>query len=620
MKQAVSRRQFGAALASAGVLSAQSDRPNILWITCEDTGPHLGCYGDKYARTPNLDALAARGARYRMAWSNAPVCAPARTAIIAGMYPNSTGGEHMRSQVRMPEGMTMYPCHLREAGYYVTNNAKEDYNLEHTGKVWNESSPRAHWRKRATGQPFFSIFNFITTHESQIRKRPHKAVSDPAKVRVPAYHPDTPEVRQDWAQYYDNIATMDGQAGEVLKQLEQDGLSDSTIVFFYGDHGAGMPRGKRWPYNSGLQVPLIVYVPEKWKALAPEGYAPGGQIGRLVSFVDLAPTLLSIVGVKPPEYMQGRSFMGRHTAAAPEYLFGLRGRMDERVDCVRSATDGRYVYLRHFMPHRIYGQHIAYLWEMPTTQVWKKQFDDRKLNGAQQAFWKEKPSEELYDLQTDPDEINNLAASPKHRDTLLRMRKAVHDWMLSIRDVGILPEGDMLARSGAALAPYAMAKDRKQYPIADVLRVAEMASLRAPGAAPELARSLGHSDPAVRFWAATGLRILGASAVASHSESLRKTLSDTAPAPRIAAAEALGLYSPEKDLSAALDVLAELSAAGKHGAATAILAMNALTALGDKGRPALDRIREADMKDTRSPERLREYPARLKKSLLEPAN
>ena len=285
----------------------------------------------------------------------------------------------------------------------------------------------------------------------------------------------------------------------------------------------------------------------------------------------------------------------------------------------RSATDGRYVYLRHFMPHRIYGQHIAYLWEMPTTQVWKKQFDEGKLNASQQAFWREKPSEELYDLHRDPDEIDNLAASPKNRETLLRLRKAVHDWMLRIRDVGILPECDMLARSGASRAPYAMARDREKYPVAEVLGAAELATARVPAAAPELARSLGHRDPAVRFWAATGLRILGAAAVIEHEEALRKALSDPEPAPRIAAAEALGLYSSEALRNASLHVLAELSSAGKHGAATALLAMNAVTALGDKGRPALERIREADMNDTRSPERLREYPARLKKSLLEAA-
>src|SRR6266545_2020752 len=302
----LTRRGFTAALGGGTLAAAPpAERPNILWLTCEDIGPQLGCYGDAYADTPNLDRLAAGGMRYRYAWSNAPVCAPARTTIISGLYPPSTGSEHMRSMTSLAPEMKMYPTLLREAGYYTSNNAKEDYNLEHTGKVWDESSQRAHWRKRAPGQPFLSVFNFLITHESQVRTRPHKWIHDPGKAPVPPYHPDTLEVRQDWAQYYDNITTMDGMEAKVLKELHDDGLTDSTIVFFYGDHGAGMPRSKRWPYNSGLHVPLIVHVPEKFRHLAPKEYRPGGTSDRMAAFVDLAPTVASIAGIKPPAYMQG---------------------------------------------------------------------------------------------------------------------------------------------------------------------------------------------------------------------------------------------------------------------------------------------------------------------------
>jgi len=216
------------------------------------------------------------------AWSTVPVCAPARTAIITGVYPSSTGSEHMRSNVRMPAGWKMLPGYLREAGYYCTNNVKEDYNLEKPPGTWDESSNGAHWRKRAAGQPFFSVFNFTITHESQIRTRPHTWVHDPARVRVPAYHPDTPEVRQDWAQYYDNITTMDGQAGRLLDDLEKDGLAGETIVFFFGDHGSGMPRSKRWLYNSGLNVSIVVSIPEKFRHLAPRDYRAGTRNDRLV--------------------------------------------------------------------------------------------------------------------------------------------------------------------------------------------------------------------------------------------------------------------------------------------------------------------------------------------------
>lgn len=253
----ITRRVFAAGAASA-VLARGFDRPrpNILWITCEDTGPQLGCYGDPYANTPNLDRLASRGILYSHAWSNAPVCAPARTTIISGVYPTATGSEHMRSFTRLAPGMKMYPQFLREAGYYTGNNAKEDYNLAKPGgEVWDDSNAKAHWRRRKPGQPFFQIFNIEDSHESQIRKRPHTLIHDPAKVRIPAYHPDTPETRRDWAQDYDNITTVDGKAGKILADLEGDGLAEDTIVFFYGDHGSGMPRSKRWPYNSGLQVP-----------------------------------------------------------------------------------------------------------------------------------------------------------------------------------------------------------------------------------------------------------------------------------------------------------------------------------------------------------------------------
>jgi len=219
-----------------------AERPNILWITCEDTGQELGCYGDSYAETPNLDRLAARGLRYRNAWSNAPVCAPARTTIISGVYPPCTGAENMRSEVEMPAFMHMYPELLRQCGYYCTNNSKTDYNLRAPEKLWDECSGKAPYKNRQPGQPFFAIFNITVSHESQIRVRPHELKHDPAKAPLPAYHPDTPEVRHDWAQYYDKVTEMDAIAGKHLKELEQAGLADDTIVFFYGDHGPGMPR------------------------------------------------------------------------------------------------------------------------------------------------------------------------------------------------------------------------------------------------------------------------------------------------------------------------------------------------------------------------------------------
>ena len=602
---------FVAALAPPARGADAPARPNILWLTTEDTGPQLGCYGDAYADTPNLDRFAGRSLLYQNAWSNAPVCAPARTGIISGVYPTATGSEHMRSMVPMPAFMRMYPQVMREAGYYCTNNAKEDYNLAKAGKVWDESSGRAHYKNRQPGQPFLAVFNHTGTHESQIRKRPHTAVHDPAKAPLPAYHPDAPEVRQDWAQYYDNITTMDGWFGDQLKELADAGLADDTVVFFYGDHGSGMPRSKRWPYNSGLHVPLIVHVPQKWKHLAPPEYAAGGKTDRLVSFVDLAPTLFSLAGVKPPEWVQGRAFAGAHAAPPREYVFGFRGRMDERTDSVRSVRDKRYVYVRNFMPHRIYGQHLNYMFQTPATRVWKKMFDDGKLQGPQAIFWGAKPAEELYDLQADKDEVRNLAGSAEHREVLERMRAALRGWMLETRDVGLLPEGEIHARAKGS-TPYEMGQDKAKYDLPRVLEVAELASNGQAGAAGEMTNRLSDSDPAVRYWAATGLLARGSAAVGPARDKLAAALKDESPFVRIVAAEALGRFGSADDAKAALDVLIDLADVKRNGVYVAMPALAAVDALGEKAAPAKDRIAALPTAEPASTDpRMREYVPRL---------
>ena len=605
----MTRRTFTAALASP-VLAQEPARPNILWITCEDTGPHLGCYGDTYADTPNLDRLAGRSLRYLHAWSNAPVCAPARTTLISGVYPTATGSEHMRSAVEMPRGMSMYPQLLRQAGYYAANNVKEDYNLEKPGKVWDDSSAKAHWRNRASGQPFFSIFNFTISHESQIRTRPHKLIHDPAKARIPAYHPDTPEVRHDWAQYYDNITTMDRQAGGVLADLDKDGLADSTIVFFYGDHGSGMPRNKRWPYNSGCHVPLLVHIPERFRHLAPGDYKAGGTSDRLVSFVDFAPTLLSLIGARPPEWMHGHAFLGSHTAPEQPYVYGFRGRMDERYDLVRSVRDKRYVYLRHYMPHRIYGQHLAYMFETPTTQVWKRLFDEGKLNAAQRNFWETKPSEELYDLSNDRDEVNNLAESRQHRAVLERMRRAQQDLAVKIRDTGFLPEAEMHARAKGS-TPYEMSRDDKKYPMKAAMDAAGIAASRDMSALGKLTAALAHADSAVRYWGASGLLIRGEAAVSKSLDSLRTALKDASPSVRIPAAEALARYGAAEDLEPAMRTLLELAPQDTNGVYVSLAALNAIDAIGAKAKPWKSRIAAVPRTDPSLPAKLNGYVPRL---------
>lgn len=553
----------------------------------------MGCYGDKYASTPNIDRLAAKGMIYTHAWSNAPVCAPARTTIISGLYPPSTGAEHMRSLVAYPQGKAMFPHYLREAGYYCTNQSKTDYNLKDPGATWDASSARAHWKNRQGNQPFFAVFNSTKSHESQIRTRPHTPIHDPAKVRVPAYHPDTPEVRQDWAQYYDQVSAADADAGERLKELDAAGLAEETIVFYYGDHGSGMPRSKRWPFNSGLHVPLVVYIPEKFKALRPPEYQAGGKSDRLVSFVDLAPTVLSLAGIEPPAWMQGHAFLGQYQAPAQPYVYGFRNRMDERYDLVRSLTNGRYVYVRNYMPHKIYGQYLDYMFQTPTTRVWKRLHDEGRLTPAQDAFWKTKAPEELYDLQADPDEIHNLAAEPKHQELLATLRQAHRDWEAKIRDVGFLPEGEIHSRS-AGTSPFDMGHDENAYPFQRVFETAELASMLAPSAIPALKTALADdSDSAVRYWAALGILMRGGEGVRTAHEELVRALSDSSPYVRIVAAEALGQHGDGIDLERSLGVLADLGDGAKHGYFVNMAALNSLGALGaNKTAPLQKTIRQ----------------------------
>ncbi|MEX0676248.1 MAG: sulfatase-like hydrolase/transferase [Pirellulales bacterium] len=566
-------------------------RPNILWLTSEDHGPHMGCYGDTYASTPNVDALAARGVTYTRCWSNAPVCAPARTTLISGMYASSTGSEHMRSMVPYPAGKQMFPQILRGAGYYCTNNVKEDYNLVTPGEVWNDSSRQAHWKNGRAGQPFFAVFNSTKSHESQIRARPHKAVHDPAKVRIPAYHPDSPEVRQDWAQYYDKVSEADADAGERLRELDAAGLADDTIVFYFADHGSGMPRNKRWPYNSGLHVPLVVYIPDKLKALRSGDYVAGGKSDRLVSFVDFAPTVLSLAGVKPPQWVEGHAFLGPHAEEPQPHIYGFRGRMDERMDMVRSVTDGRYVYVRNYMPHRIYGQHLDYMWQTPTTRAWEQLHKQGKLNAAQDAFWKPKPPEELYDLASDPDEVHNLAGSAEHREILEKLRAAQRDLARRIRDVGFLPEGEIHSRSNGT-SPYDMARDDSKYPYEPIARTAELAAGLKPDAAGALVKSLEDRDSAVRYWAALGLLMRGKDGVEAGHGSLAASLADPSPYVRIVAAEALARFGEPADRPLALRVLADHADWSRSDVFVAMAALNALDQFADEAEPIKAKLRK----------------------------
>jgi uncharacterized sulfatase len=382
------------------------------------------------------------------------------------MYPTTIGSLHMRSKAVPPPGIKAFTEYLRAAGYYCTNNAKTDYNFEAPPSnrppdtVWDETSRTAHWRNRPDkSQPFFAVFNHEVTHEGQVRSddatyakntaalKPEE-FHDPSKAVLPPYYPDTPVVRKTWARYYDLITALDYQVERLLKQLEEDGLADNTIVFFWGDHGRGLTRGKRWVYDSGIRVPLIVRWPGKIK--------PGTVDDRMVSLIDLGPTVLSLASVKIPEHMQGQAFLGEQ-AKPREYVFAHRDRMDETYDMMRAVRDKRYKYIKNFYPGRPYAQYIAYMDEMPILKEMRRLYKDhfnalspdfgKALNDKQLIFFKpEKPPEELYDTTVDPHEVNNLAGSPQHQDVLKRMRAVLDKWQKETKDLGLVPEVELRER------------------------------------------------------------------------------------------------------------------------------------------------------------------------------
>ncbi len=500
----------------------------------------------------------------------------------------------------------MFPQYLRDAGYYVSNDAKEDYNLEKPGQVWDESSQRAHWRKRSPGQPFFAVFNFTVTHESRIRARPHQAVHDPARVRVPAYHPDTEESRTDWAQYYDKLSEMDTLAGQVPAQLREDGLEADTSVFCWADHGPGMPRGKRWTSNSGLNVPMMLYIPEKYRALRPSDYRKGGESRRLVGFIDLAPTVLSLAGIEPPAHLQGHAFAGPFEAPPQPYAYAFRGRMDERYDMVRSVRNERYIYIRNFMPHRIYGQYIRYVFQTPTTAVWRRLYAEGRLQPPRPISGRESPLKNSTTWPKIPTRRRTWPRVPSTGPFWSSFGAARREWSLAIRDLGFLPEDGIHSRS-AGVTPHEMGSDPARYPLDRIMRMAELASSLEENAEPALRRGFEDSDAAVRYGAAPGALMRGRTGFGALLEPLRGALSDKQPAVRIAAAEALGRFGHAFDAERALAVLLEHADAERHGIFRSMAALNALDYMDEKARGVLAQIERLPQIDPKMHGEFRNY-------------
>ncbi len=571
--------------------AAGRSRPNVLWITSEDNSPYLGCYGDRLAQTPNLDALAAEGVRYRNAFANAPVCSTARTTLITGMYACSLGAQNHRSRMRIPDAFPLYPVPLRAAGYYTTNNSKTDYNLADPGKPWDESSRQAHYRNRRPGQPFFAVFNLTTSHEGQLteeavagrRKKgllPPEPRVAPEKVAFPPYHPDTPVVRRDWSVYYDNITLMDQEAGRILDELEELGLADDTIVFYYSDHGGALPRGKRNIHDSGTRVPLIIRFPKKWAQLAPA--EAGEWVDQPVSFVDFPATLLSLAGVKIPANYEGQAFLGEAKTRPRDHVFLFRGRMDERYDTVRAVRDRQFRYVRNYSPHRPWGQHYSYPFQvMPSMSSWYEAFEAGKCNAVEARYWQAKPSEELYDTAADPYEIRNLAGDPRHASRLAEMRRTLRDEMIAIRDAGFIPEG-MCDRLAGERTIYDYTHS-DAYPIERIIDLADKATSRDPAVLQELIAALDDPHPVIRYWGATGCLILGEKAGPAKNR-MKALVEDEWGDIRVVAAEGLG-WLGEADV--AMEALKRTITGGEPYEVLA--ALNALEFLWKAGHVPLGR-------------------------------
>ena len=519
-------------------------QPNILWITCEDLSPILGCYGDRVANTPNIDLFAQNAVRFTNAYASAPICTPARSSLITGVYASSMGTHHLRGVVPKSDKIKCFTEFLREKGYYCTNNVKEDYNFITPEEAWDESSDSAHWRNRKPEQPFFSVFNFMVTHQSQTRYGIEKLNEinstldekdriNPDDVEIPPYYPDTPIVRNNIASLYTQVHIMDKKFQEIINQLEEDGLRENTIIFFYSDHGTGLPRGKGYLHDTGIKVPLIIEFPEKYKHYSPA--KAGAFSDELVNFIDFPPTVLSLTGIDPPKHMQGNSFLGQYKKDSNDYVVSIRDRRDEVLMFSRSIRTDKYHYIRNFLPHRPRMQRNFYSEITPIRQELRR-LDNLGLLQSNEDWLMEDsvPVDELYDTETDPHELNNLAQKAAHLEIMELLKRNLFSWMVETKDLGLVPEYEMIEKSKGG-APYdTFSGNFDPKPILDLVDKIG----RGKQHIDSFNFALQSSNPVYRYWGATGLAALGQNAVESK-ELLQSTLNDPVPYVRFAASEAI---------------------------------------------------------------------------------
>jgi uncharacterized sulfatase len=511
--QAVTPAFLMVIILTMNTVAAEARRPNFLVITLEDvSASRLGCYGDALARTPTMDALARAGVHYTQAFAAAPVCAPSRCTLITGVEAASLGGIHMRCNIQLPPKVKCFTEYLREAGYYCVNAGKQDYQFVAPAASWDAQGDKAHWRKRPRpDQPFYAVFNFVETHQGSIRDGGYAKLggrlsadqrTDPARVRVPAFLPDTPIVRRDIARRYDNVAVADGHLARLLGEIEADGLVSNTIVIVFSDHGdGGLPRFKEYPYDTGLRVPFIIRVPE---GMVVPGF-PGKGVGdsQLITFSDFAPTILNLAGVKIPSHFQGRAFLGPNLKPPREFVVGTRDRGNDRYETIRAVSDGRWLYVRHFQPWRPLMQPMCGFEGDTSLQELNRAAAEGKLPPlAEQFMTPTQPVEELFDSVADPDNVINLAAKPEHNPVLDKMRQRLAKQIARIGDLGFLPEGLLkdFAAGGISERAIGMGQGGK-YNATEAAHWASLGQL-APFSLAEARQGLTSADPVAQYWSA----------------------------------------------------------------------------------------------------------------------
>ncbi len=530
------------------LVAPAADRPNIVWIVSEDSSKHyLKLFDENGTSTPHIEALAAEGITFTRAFSHAPVCSVARSTLATGCYAPRLGLQFHRriTPATLPGGLKPFSALLRDAGYYTSNRSKEDYNFAKPTGTWDDSSKHGDWRNRPDpAMPFFHMQSHAQSHESSLHfdqslTETDKTGHDPAAVTLPPYFPDTPLFRHTFARYLDRIRLIDDIVGETVAKLREDGLLEDTFVFYFGDHGGVLPRSKGYLYESGLHVPLVVRIPEKWKHLV--DLERGSEQRGFVSFIDFAPTVLHLAGVTIPGEMDGRPFLGRNVSGEEvsrrNSTLGYADRMDEKYEPVRSLRVGDWKYLRHYQPHYPDALQNNYRYRMAAYREWRDLYDEGKLGSDQRQFFEAKSPERLFDLRNDPHEVTNLASDPAHRAKLLEMRAALREKLKSLPDLGFIPENILVREAMDDPVGYGKARAAG---IAALIDTADLMLHPFAESEAALREALDSDDARVRYWAAAVCAAYG-EAAAELEDPVRNLLDDPDPMVRVRAVECLGL-------------------------------------------------------------------------------